>query len=265
MPIFAPFGYIKNPDIEPTPPWAPSDFTNVQYWWRADLGVTTSGTDVTNWVDQINGLDITQTNAANRPTLIASAATLNGQAVITFNGTTDWLSSKTSPAAVSSTDVTTLSVYRIPNTTPGDGIIFGYSGIGPYAGRMFPDGVSGNLRNYTQWASGGSTTVIESPMTSGNKFYYWNYDTSAGSEVYAYNTLSTTSKVSGGLTGRTNNQNLVVAVGATINSVGNNTVFGGRYIELVSAENVVIYGTPTTQELNDWKSYVNTRYGTIIS
>ena len=263
MPIFAPFGYIKNPDIEPTPPWAPSDFTNVQYWWRADLGVTTTGTDVTNWVDQINGLDITQTNAANRPTLTTSA-NLNGQATINFNGTTDWLSSKTTPAAVNNTDVTTLSIYRIPNTPPGAGIIFGYSGIFAAAGRMFIDGVSGNLRLYSQWAAS-KASVLQSPMTSGNKSFYWNYDSSAGNEDYAYNTLTTTNLVTGGLTGRTNNQALTVAVGATINSVNNQTVFSGRYIEVVSAENVVIYGTPTTQELNDWKSYVNTRYGTIIS
>ena len=266
MPIFAPFSYLNNPPLPPAPTWDPSDFTNVKYWWRADLGVTTTGTGVSNWVDQINGLDITQTTDANRPSLITSEATLNNQAAISFNGTSDWLSSKTSPAAVNNTDVSVLNVWRVTSTDPGGGVIFGYSGIGAYAGRYFLDYATlGKLRNYTQWAAAASATIIEDPFSTGNQSYYWNYDTSAGNEVYAYNTLSTTSKVSGGLTGRTNNQNLVVAVGATINNVTSQSVFSGRYVEVVSAENVVIYGTPTTQELNDWKSYVNTRYGTIIS
>ena len=264
MPIFAPFSYLANPIVPPAPAWDPSDFTNVQYWWRADLGVTESGTGVSAWRDQINNFDMIQGTDANRPTATTSA-NLNNQSVLSFNGTSDFLYTATTPQAVSNTDVSMLHVYRIKNSSPGEGLIFGYSGIGAYTGRYFLDGLNANLRNYTQWASAGSGTVIQSPMTTGNKSYYWNYDTSAGNEVYAYNTLSTTSKVSGGLTGRTNNQNLVVAVGATLVSVGSPTVFSGRYIEVESAENVVIYGTPTTQELNNWKTYVNNRYGTIIS
>jgi hypothetical protein len=265
MPIFAPFGFMQQPQATPVPPvWAPSDFANIQYWWRADLGVTESGTGVSAWRDQINNFDMIQGTDGSRPTATTSS-NLNNQAVLSFNGTSDFLYTATTPQAVSGTDISMLIVYRIKKTSPGEGLIFGYSGIGAYTGRFFLDGVSANLRNYTQWASGASTTVVQSPMTTGNKSYYWNYDTSAGNEVYAYNTLSTTSKVSGGLTGRTNDPNLVVAVGATIVSVGSPTVFGGRYIEVESAENVVIYGTPTTDELNNWKAYVNNRYGTIIS
>ena len=193
MPIFAPFSYLANPIVEP---WDPSDFTNVQYWWRADLGVTESGTGVSAWRDQINNFDMIQGTDANRPTATTSA-NLNNQSVLSFNGTSDFLYTTTTPQAVSNTDVSMLHVYRIKNSSPGEGLIFGYSGIGAYTGRYFLDGVSTNLRNYTQWASAGSGTVIQSPMTTGNKSYYWNYDTSAGNEVYAYNTLSTTSKVSG--------------------------------------------------------------------
>ena len=60
MPIFAPFSYLANPIVPPAPAWDPSDFTNVQYWWRADLGITTSGTGVSQWRDQINNFDMIQ-------------------------------------------------------------------------------------------------------------------------------------------------------------------------------------------------------------
>ena len=53
MPIFAPFSFTR-PISKPVIPWSPADFTSVQYWWRADLGVTTGTGGVSNWVDQIN-------------------------------------------------------------------------------------------------------------------------------------------------------------------------------------------------------------------
>ena len=43
------------------------------------------------------------------------------------------------------------------------------------------------------------------------------------------------------------------------------SVFGGRYVGMDMAEQVMVYGTPTTDEMNEWKTYVNNRYGTIIS
>jgi hypothetical protein len=76
MPIFAPFSFTK-PIPKPIIPWTPASFTDVQYWWRADLGVTTGIGGVSNWVDQINSFDLKQTNSSNRPTESTDATYLN--------------------------------------------------------------------------------------------------------------------------------------------------------------------------------------------
>lgn len=62
--------------------WLPSDITGVSEWWRADLGVSTSGSAVTTWTGQVNGEAPTQGTEANRPTL----GTRDGQSAISFDG-----------------------------------------------------------------------------------------------------------------------------------------------------------------------------------
>jgi hypothetical protein len=56
-------------------------------WWRADLGVTTSALEVTEWSNQgtASGLDLMQGVAARRPDLVDSSAAFNGQAAIKFD------------------------------------------------------------------------------------------------------------------------------------------------------------------------------------
>ena len=249
------------------PSWTPADFTNIQYWWTADAGVTDDGSgNVETWTDQINSYDLQQVTTANMPS-ITTQANLNGQNVVRFNGSTDWLNSATTPASTGPGDLTMLSVYYIPTSSPGDGVIFGYSAVGAIQGRVYLDGLSGNLRLWEAFATPGSGTgyTIESPMTTGAKAWKYRYDASAGDAFYAYNTLTETASITGGTTNQDRSTSTVVAMGALINGVSNQTVFGGRYIEMDMAESVVIYGTPTSGEMDEWETYVNNKYGTIIS
>lgn len=55
-------------------------------WWRADKGVISSGGAVSQWSDQSgNSNHVTQSTAANRPTVVS--AQLNGLPVVRFTGT----------------------------------------------------------------------------------------------------------------------------------------------------------------------------------
>ena len=60
--------------------------TNLQLWLRADLGVTTDGGGVTDWVDQsANGYAFDLLEATRVPGYIASDADANGQATVDFS------------------------------------------------------------------------------------------------------------------------------------------------------------------------------------
>lgn len=65
--------------------------SDLDVWLRADVGVVTSGSQVTTWQDQSgNGNDfIGRTGSGNRPTIVASSAPLGGQPSINFAGNGD--------------------------------------------------------------------------------------------------------------------------------------------------------------------------------
>lgn len=66
-------------------PWTPSADAGLVRWWRADQGVSLSGSDVTAWADIVSGISLT---ASGNPQVTAA---IDGQATIAFDGTGDWL------------------------------------------------------------------------------------------------------------------------------------------------------------------------------
>lgn len=62
--------------------WTPASHANGLVWWKADLGVATTGSDVDSWTDQISGL--IGTPPATAPTFVSSS--LNGLPGIDFGG-----------------------------------------------------------------------------------------------------------------------------------------------------------------------------------
>ena len=242
--------------------FTPADFTGVQYWWTADAGITESGGAVSVWRDQINNFDMVQATGANQPALTTSA-TLNGENVISFNGTTDYLYTTSAPASWT-TDLTILSVVNLIDTKTG-GTFMGAVVIASGT-RLWLDTVGGNIRSYNQSLPivGGAASNFESPATTGAKALKIRYDGTAGDGFYAIDTLTETSYGTGGDTGTTTMSiNSTIAIGATLNNNGG-TVFGSRYVEVEAAEQVWINGTPSLTEMNSWKTYVNNKYGTII-
>lgn len=68
----------------------PQRATNLQLWLRADVGVVSSGGNVSQWTDQSqNGNNAFQTAGGNQPTV--SANVLNSLPAVSFNGTNQWL------------------------------------------------------------------------------------------------------------------------------------------------------------------------------
>ena len=253
------------PDI-PVPSWSPADFTNVQYWWTADAGITESGGNLTSWEDQINGFIV---SGSNNPQYTTSA-TLNGQNVVQTNGTNNFVSSHAAPAnGISGNDITFLSVINLVDVKSGGAI--GGAVLFASGNRFWYDTLSGNIRVFDNGMPGGGGQTLEaSPVATGAKFIKARYDSSAGALYGAIDTLTETSLFTGGTTGTyqwsTANGGPVVAMGASAQSVLDpTTIFGGRYVQMEVAEHVWIYDEPSSAEMNEWKTYVNNKYGTIIS
>lgn len=264
--IFTPFAYREQRVVTPSGLWDPSQFTNVQYWWRADTNVTTGTGGVTTWTDQINSYDLQQATEANRPS-VTTNANLNNQDVISFNGTSDFLFTTTTPASLNNSDFTALAVYSFASSTPGPGIVYGTAYLlGAGAGRWWLDGLNNTQRLFSERLASSTTnaTVVESPITTGGHTFKARYDSSAGDFFYALDTLSETAQGTTGLTNQNWPATSTICAGASVSSTAGG-IFSGRYIEVDVAEIVYVYGTPSTDEMNNWKDYVNTRYGTIIS
>jgi len=263
MPIFAPFSYLSNPI---PPAWSPEDFTNVQYWWRADLGVTTGTGGVSNWVDQINSFDLKQTVSGDRPSETTNA-NLNSKEVISFNGTDDFLTTEATPASRTG-DFMILMVYSFSSTTPGAGLIGGTSQFaGGGDGRIWLDGLNNDQRLFSEGlgAAGNLATTVESGVTTGAHAFFTKYDASAGDLFYALDTLTESTSGTSGNTNQGWVANSTVAAGAAVTSNTNNAIFLNRHCQVDLAEMIYVYDSPSTDEMNEWKSYVNNRYGTIIS
>jgi len=85
----------------------------LQFWLKADAGVTVAGGKVTEWKDQSGkGNDTSQTDAASQPTLAAAA--VNGKPAIHFDDTDapQFLVAPDSPSLTLAGDITTFFVAR---------------------------------------------------------------------------------------------------------------------------------------------------------
>ncbi len=136
-------------------------------WLRADAGVTTSGVDVTTWLDQSgNGNNAAQGTTSLQPDLVSGV--LNGNPVVDFDGVDDGISGTAGAssttyfivfipdAAVSSASTgQTVFSWDCPTCTSNTSIL----GIGSLTG-AFPDEViTHGLGGSTDWRSAQTGTA----------------------------------------------------------------------------------------------------------
>ena len=259
--MFIPFSFQGPKSSTPPPSWTPADFTGVQYWWTADAGITESGGAVSVWRDQINNFDMVQATGANQPSLTTSA-TLNGENVISFNGTTDYLYTTTAPASWT-TDLTIFSVVNIVDPKTG-GAFMGAVMIAS-GNRLWLDTYNTGMRMFNENLpnAGGSGTIIEASGTSGAYALMAQYAGGTGNGRYSINSISSNSIGSDVIGTTTMDSNSTIAIGATLNN-NSGGVYSSRYVQVESAEQVWINNKPGPGEIGNWKTYVNNKYGTII-
>lgn len=242
--------------------WDPSDFSNVQYWWRADMGITEAGTGVSVWEDQINSFQLIQGTDANRPSLTTDGS-LNGVDVVSFNGTSDYLYS-TSTAASRTGDFCFFVVFNLVDSKTG-GSIFSPAWYNAGQGRMWLDTLNGVIRAYNQGfgdSVGRAYTIKKDSITGANTAFF-HYQSNPGKFFASVDGVV----YSNGSQGGNNNQGFyagsTVCMGASVDGTGG-SVFDGRYTQVNVAEAVMVYGKPTDAEISNWVNYVRNRYGQIL-
>lgn len=112
----------KDGGVAPTPPpsWTPAEMTNLFDWWRADTGLTLTGSDVDSW-EGYNGTLFTPVSSSLKATYTSSSSNWNSQAAITINPTNSasnaGYSATTNTGAISRTIYGVFRVNSISNET----------------------------------------------------------------------------------------------------------------------------------------------------
>lgn len=98
--------------------FSPNNLPNLAAWYKSDVGITLSGSEVTGWADQSgNGRDLSASfSSPNRPTVVAT--TLNGYPVIKSNPTTQ--SGLATAAAFPDHSSTGLTIFIVGLQEPGE-------------------------------------------------------------------------------------------------------------------------------------------------
>ena len=153
-------------------------FAGAQHDWNAELGVTLSGPNVTNWLDQFRGLDAA--SQGNPPAIVAADPDFNGLDSIEGDGTGELLEAQVNPtwAAFSGNDrpMTWYAVLKYVNPTSFDRFM-GFSQIGVGTNpEIYVGSDAESVPGHPAWTSlkrsdGGVSTsasggyVFKSPMT----------------------------------------------------------------------------------------------------
>jgi len=207
-------------------------------WLKADTGMVTNGSAVTQWKDQtVNGNTASQGNASDQPTLVSNA--LNGHAVVRFNGSSDYLATN---SVVTTSSPFTIFVVSTLGNAPGP-IYNGDSGASGYGF------LRQNTADYGALYGGRSNLTFGATITSGEQLQEIENTSSNVITFYQHGTQS----------GNTASAGLNTPTGATyiggVNSNASN-LFSGDIAE------VLIYNRAlSTSERQQVEQYLLKQYG----
>lgn len=147
MPFFPQFSNVFVPPYVPAPIIIPSDISGLALWIDADIGVTLSGADVTNWDDQSqNSNNLSVPSGGSSPTFESSV--INGKPGVLFDGLNygiligaDIVTAKTIYAVIKTLESPPSSDNPIAEVT-GGGLYssIGNSGFGSYLNGYYGSG-----------------------------------------------------------------------------------------------------------------------------
>jgi hypothetical protein len=129
----------------------PAMIPNLSRAWFSESGVTLATSAVTDWVDVVNGADVSQATSGNRPTLTAAA--LNGYAKI-GSAATGWLGGSGTFLS-GAAGLTVFAVTRYDSTTGDKGWCGMHSGSA--GGEAFLMDLAVSTLKFSLWTGAGPT------------------------------------------------------------------------------------------------------------
>jgi len=265
--IITPFAFMAE---QAAPAWTPADFTGLKYWYRADSGLTLSGTDVQAWAVASGSAYTLEDQTSTAPTYVSSYAGWNNREAIEFNNgvTTDALQSLTRYSVGTSDYHFVWWIAEAPSNASG-----GYQIIG---GDFGPDGgsqefvlESNNPSSNNAWTTynlqievaGASEDLAIGGAISSFKGWTGIAVDNSTKNGYVWVNGTETSIWTGGLYGwadgtRGSGAGLIVGNYGIGQSLG----FKGHIFEVG-----VLTSKPTATEITNMETYINTYYGVTYS
>lgn len=217
--------------------WSPTDLSPVSYF-RADMGVTESGGDVSLWEDQVGSNDLEQATALDQPTLNATG--LGGEACIDFDGVDHWL--RNTAFVLGVTDHLTIVWIGRLITTQNGGRFINW-GASP---RLFE--ASANLT----WSGVGLDPDSQAAHGNADRCHVLQWEESGTQDIFFGSTSQDPlAEGAGGISSTAS-----FAIGAYTN--------GAVPSNLRIGELIVLDRSLTAGELTSLATYANGRYGTAI-
>lgn len=238
MPLFTPYGFRGASGFVD-----PRSISNLVAWYRSDLGVSLSGSDVTTWADQSgNGHDLTE--ATNRPVYNATSGA-NSLPGITFDGTNDKLACSNFTSVPQ--PIYTIAVFKLLSTPVNSAVISGSNAVD--TSRLISYATTASI-GMSVWSTGGdfNNHIATTEITN---FHIWEtLLNGASSSIRRDNgTADTTGDVGTG-----------AMTAVLLGTLGT----GGEFTSFVISE-VIIYGANITgTNQTNLRNYLNARYGIAV-
>lgn len=247
----------------------PKDILGLENWWRADLGITLSGSRVTQWDDQINGKSLTLESGSSAPDWISADSGMNDKPAIHFgnNATNESLSDNANPISTSLSDIPFL-YYVISYESGSHGttdVVLGGDNIRNTPGQIYS--ISTNTFDYQNrfvlterdLATSG-TTIAERDVIS-TSYKNWvgiAWKNTPSRDGYWYHNGVEETWYSSGTDGWGRNGLVTSGIKLVVGNAGpgSTSVFKGKVLEMGFG-----LQKPSASELAQFNEYVNRRYG----
>lgn len=226
----------------------PLRVSGLKAWFRADLGITLNGSNVSAWADQSGTGDankhLTQGTAANQPLWAASDASYNGKPTLTFDGISEQMASGTWAAALTQPH----TIYCVGQN----------ANAGVY--RNFVDGITTGARSIARARAGGAragfyagTADVDGTSTTNVPRVITYVFSGAASALYNVSTGTSETAASPGTQGFTG-----MRVGSDWNATG-------QYLDGKIAEIIIYSGAHDLATRTLIRDYLAARYGITIT
>ena len=262
MSFFTPFAFVNQQiTVAPAPSWTPEDLSNLYCWWRADTGITTSGSNVTSWASKAGTVSRTliQANFTTNTVYNSADSSFNNKATVEFPSDRNGCLT-IGDTSSSLSQITAVCIIFSPLGLPR-------SGYDLAGGLTSTDGASGEIvigpstsafnNEYSAYTyTGGQKTSGVASTNGGKQFMIGDFSGTAGDIIFYPN--STT-----GVSTNTVVANLnplarysIGGYGAPPNNIAGGIGFHGKIMEMI-----ITTGTRwTSQDVSDLSNYVSTYY-----